>query len=166
MRTKTKVDFEGLSPRNNDTYPIPLGYADMDWVNVGAVDQDTFRRSAPGTGYENAREESAAYNGFGDRATMSLIGDGTFKFRGGFFGGAFNDGLCVRVIGYRDGDKVGETSFEASTDGIERVDFGDIFRRVDTIEFLTSGGEEIGYGFFTQLVMDNLVLVSNDVDFV
>jgi len=126
----TVINFDDLT----DGDPIPAGYAGFNWDNFRSLDSSTH---ADGYSAGTVSADYVAYNAFGDPASFSAV-SGTFTFNGGYFTGAWNDGLQIVVTGLNSGNTLFSTTLTVNTAG--PFHFSTAWAGVDTVTFVSSGG--------------------------
>ena len=137
---------------------IPDGYKGFDWDNFLVKDASS---SLTETGYGNGRVSGdwVAYNdsSFGKQA---LVSSTAFNFVGAYLTGAWNDGLNINVIGYRDGSEVYDTTVVASAFTPTWFEFN--YLNVDALRFISSGGTPVSdwaiLGSGVQFAMDDFTV--------
>ena len=98
-----------------------------------------------GTGYERGvvSGDYAAFNGFGDDASMLLSSDTEFDFNGAYFTGALRN-VAVTISGFRNGAVVYQETIGASNDVATWFDLNML--NIDQLSFSSKN---------SQFVMDN-----------
>ncbi len=133
--------------------PISDGYHGLSWSNFYVLDSTQNQPS----GYLNGATSptNVAYNGWGAPAVISSTT--LFDLNGGYFTGAWNDGLNVQATGYTNGVVTYDKTFTVDSTGptFEALNF----LGVDTVVFTSSGGKPVGFdGSGTQFVLDDLAI--------
>ncbi len=143
-------DVPGADPLSafND---IPDGYGDLNWENLNVLHESY----NPGSGFENGvvSGEWAAFNSYEE---VAGINGELFTFDGAYLTGAWNDGLNINVVGYRDGMEIYNTAVVVNTEGPTWFDFN--YANVDELVFSSYGGisnPNTLYGYGTHFVMDD-----------
>src|SRR5690242_5882980 len=100
--TPSIIMFDDLSPATVSasgfrTDPIMNGYAGLQWQNFYV--SDTRYGPYPSDGYKNGTvsPNNVAFNANGTPASLS---GPTFDLNSGYFTGAWNDGLQIRIQGF------------------------------------------------------------------
>ena len=128
---------------------ISNGYAGLDWANFRALDGSTFSPN----GYSNGTvsPHNVAFNLYGDPATISSSTG--FNLVGGYFTGAWNDGLQISAVGAP--GVAYSTSFIVNSNAPTYIAFH--WNNITSVTFSSSGGSPAGYsGFGTHFALDNL----------
>ena len=115
---------------------VPNGYMGFNWGSTGAIDGGTFYTNS---GYENG-VVSGAYVGFNEFASLASVTNGTFDFTSGYFTGAWNDGLNVRIVGKLAGNTIYDNTIQVNTSGPSL--FLANFLGIDTLEISSFGGTQ------------------------
>lgn len=131
------ITFDDLHPLFES--PIPHDYQGLEWDHFGvinAVDSASDHRGP--SGYLNAwiSPPNVAFNDFGGVSRFHA----TTRFRlvSGYFTGAWNDDLMIKVAGLRDGVPVYSTTFSVTTYGPRLVTFN--WNGVTEVTFTSYGG--------------------------
>jgi hypothetical protein len=92
------VHFDDLS--GDESLPIDAGYAGFNWDNMGTIRADAY----PGSGFEAGvvSPANAAYNWFGQPATISKADGNAWAFTGAYFTSAWID-QEISLEGWRNG---------------------------------------------------------------
>jgi hypothetical protein len=132
---------------------VPAGYAGLQWNNFGCRDRRTFTsESGYLYGMVSAWNIVANLNG-----NPALIGAGSFDLNSAYLTGAWNDGLQVRVEGFRGGSLAYDNTYTVVSTASTLISFN--YLGVDSVRFSSFGGTPHGYrGSGTHFVMDNLTV--------
>ena len=133
---------------------IPNGYGGFDWDNLHAL--DPVARGYDPSGYVNGivSPTYVAANPNADPAGLWVATPERFDFSGAYLTGAWNDGLSVRVQGYRDGTPVYDETVVTSAYAPTWFQFD--FLDVDRLHFTSFGGVDVGFGGYGEhFAMDN-----------
>ncbi|HOE67896.1 MAG TPA: PEP-CTERM sorting domain-containing protein [Candidatus Hydrogenedentes bacterium] len=96
----TVLTFDDVGP-NMTT--IPNGYGGFDWTNMSVSDSRADYDASPGYVTGVVSDYFTAYNQWGHVATIAAS---TFTFTGAYLTAAWNEGLNIDVLGYRNGSLV------------------------------------------------------------
>lgn len=127
-------------------------YQAFNWTNFAIVDGTNFESDS---GYVNGvvSPNNVAYNPWGQNIDMQS--DNPFILNGGYFTGAWNDGLNIDITAYLAGNLVYNKTFIVDTDAPSYLDFGGV--KVDDVIFHSHDGTPHGYiGTGVHFAMDNL----------
>lgn len=132
---------------------VDSGYKGLTWNNFWYIDPAVYGQ----TGYANGMISTShvAFNGFG--ADCSFSSAVAFTLTSLYVTGAWNDGMCVEIDGYREGSLIYSNSYlvDSTEPTFALLNYLD----VDTVTFSTSGGVNHGYGSTgTQFALDNVLL--------
>jgi len=134
---------------------IPDGYGGFDWGSFGVVDPVAY--PAVPSGYYNGivSPTYVALNPYGTPADLWVAAPERFDFNGAYLTGAWNDGLSVRVQGYRTGTLVYDET--VITGAYAPTWFQFDFLDVDRLLFTSFGGADAGFGIGSgeHFAMDN-----------
>ena len=123
---------------------VPDGYGGFDWDNFYVLNPVAYGL-AP-SGYVNGvvSPTYVAVNATANPAALWVAAHECFDFNGAYFTGAWNDGLAIRVQGYRTGTQVYDETVIAGAYAPTwfRFDFLD----VDRLRFSSYGGTPAGFG--------------------
>jgi hypothetical protein len=134
------------------TGPIPNGYANLQWQNFLAA--DTRYGPYPVDGYKNGTvsPNNVAFNAAGNPASIS---GSSFSLISGYFTGAWNDGLQLRVQAFSGPLMTYDHTYLLNSTAPTLLSLN--LLDVTTVTFTSSGGTEHGYGGGgTQFAMDNI----------
>jgi hypothetical protein len=148
------VTFDDLPAPSAYGSLVPAGYAGIQWNNFNYIIGSSFIAS----GFQNGVVSgmNAAFNGSGDPAQIS--GPGVFDLTSAWLTSAWNDGLQVEVQGFLGGNLNYDNTYILNATAPTLIQFN--YLNVDTVNFISSGGVNHGYGGSgTQFVMDDLTVV-------
>jgi hypothetical protein len=148
------LTFEGVASRTE----IADGYGGLNWSNMYALNATTYTYES---GYTHGLVSGnmVAFNGSGSTLQAS-VDSGTFDFGGVFLTAAWNNGLNIKVTGFKDGIQLYDTIVTVNTYAPTYFDFN--YRGVDSLDFTSYGGTGAKYAYGatgTQFVMDNFTIV-------
>jgi len=132
--------------------PIPNGYDGFTWNNWWVM--DTSIAPSDDIGYRNGSvtPPNVAYNGYGTPAFFSST---PFTLNSAYLTGAWNDGLRVEVQGFVGATLTYDNTYTVNTESPTLISFD--YVGVDEVNFITSGGVNVGYGGSgEQVAMDDL----------
>jgi len=148
------LTFDDITSTTTYTQSIPSGYGGFEWDKWGVIYDGTW------AGYMNAPVSGhySAFNLYADPASVLVVLAGdfpAFDFEGGYFTAAWNTGLNIDVVGYRDGSPVYTTTVTANTLAPTWHSFG--YSNIDELVFTSYGGTPYGYtgGGGEHFAMDN-----------
>jgi hypothetical protein len=150
------ITFDSLTATVSS--PVPNGYEDFNWSNFD------YLTSTPGelSGYPNGTISSpnVGFNGLGDPASFTSVGDTPFTLTSLFLTAAWNDGLNVAITGSLGGLVLDAETLIVSTAAatLETLNWPGI----NTISISTSGGTPnpnfATGGSGTQVAVDNITI--------
>lgn len=154
------LDFESIGSQGTQN-AIEDGYGDLRWSNFYVLDGDDQYPSYPNNGYGNGAASGAyvAFNGFGKPAAFSS--SSTFDFISAAFTAAWNEGLQLDVVGYRNGAELYSQTVTLTTTLYSTLFFN--WTGIDKVAFFTSGGTPIVGKGGHQFVIDDLNVVQTPI---
>ncbi len=130
---------------------IPNGYGGLNWDNMYYLNATTYWSNPSGYKSGLVSGDYVAYNAFGD---MAIVSNNFFDFNGAYLTAAWNDGLNIRVQGYRNNSLIYDQIVTVDTSGPTWFDFN--YLNIDQLTFQSWGGTNHGYaGSGTHFAMDN-----------
>lgn len=154
------LDFESIGSQGAQN-AIEDGYGDLRWSNFYVLDGDDQYPSYPNNGYGNgtASGDYVAFNGFGAAAAFSS--SSTFDFISAAFTAAWNEGLKLNIVGYRNGAELYSQTVTLTTTLYSTLFFN--WTGIDKVAFFTSGGTPIVGKGGHQFVIDDLNVVQTPI---
>ena len=153
------LTFDNLSSLSG----IPNGYGGLNWNNTfTVVDGVNLGTSFP-SGYTNGvvSPNNVAFNNYGNVAfiTPGTMGP-TFNFFGGYFTGAWNDGMSVEIVGSRNGTVLFDNTITVNT--TTPTLFTTDYSNINELDFISYGGTPNAnfapFGYGNEFVMDNVTV--------
>ena len=147
------IDFDGeaLEPYPSIDSPIQNGYQGFNWNNFYGI---AYNQSPDSPGYQALTSpdgDDAAFNGWGNDASISRADDKDFDFLTGSFSSAL-DAQDVSITAFDDGIQVGEAILslgagdvldvnflEQTSNGVGSAVFTGTFESIDSLEFDPTG---------------------------
>lgn len=120
---------------------IPDGYKELSWENCYAINGAEVH---PISGYKNGTVSGSyvALNGYAEPCTINSPDPVTFS--GGYFTGAWNNGLTITAEGYNGGVATGTVTATVNADGPVWIDLNPL-GEVDQLVLSSAGGTNAGY---------------------
>lgn len=137
----TVLTFDQFSTTGDNEIPVPNGYGGLTWDNIWITDGDPNAHGLSGYYYGTTSGSDVAFNGIG---LPGAITGSPFDFIGAYLTGAWNNGLNIRVQGYRGG--VLEYDRTVVVDSTAPTFFHFDYAEVDKLAFSSFGGTNAGYG--------------------
>lgn len=135
------------------------------WSNFFALDPDSSPATYSGSGYSAGRvsEPNVAFNGVDpttgvNQATVRRNGGGNFVFNGGYFSGAWRNGLEVTLEGLMGGQVTVSKTITVGITNPLAAHWFDFDWNIDELRITSSGGSKASSdldGDGTQFVLDN-----------
>ena len=124
------ITFDDLGSPGTSLLPISNGYAGLSWDNFWYLDSSFYTSS----GYVNGTvsPNNVAFNAFANPATISKSTG--FNLVGGYFTGAWNDGLQISAVGTP--GVTYSTSFTVNTTGPTYIAFN--WNNITSVSFSSS----------------------------
>lgn len=150
------LSFDDLPSDVGNGIIMPFDYGGFSWSNFYYLDGTSGLNN--NSGFHNAvvSTNNVAYNFGGDAALLGL-GSGYFTFNSVHLTGVWNDGLNIKIDGYKDGSLLYTQTVVVNTDQpyFLNVNYVDI----NALSFTASGGTSHGFtngGTGTLFAMDDL----------
>jgi hypothetical protein len=154
------IDFDDIDLGGEAFAPMPQDYRGLQWDNFFVIDTEAFAMENT-SGYVADSVPNVAFNGFGNRATLSS--DENFDLESITMAGAWQDGLNIGIEAFDDGQRLGRQDFTLSYGTPEVFELNDaIFDSVDEVRFYSFGGgndNPFDDGTGRQIVLDDFVIV-------
>ena len=130
-------------------------YSGFDWINTGVTNGTNPNRI--NTGYNNGTisPDYAIFNLSERQITITRTNDEDFDFNSGYFSGAWNNDLNIKLTGWNDGSQIYEQVIQGQTTNATFYDLS--FDNIDELQISAYGGTpQPGLtGTGTHFVIDN-----------
>lgn len=129
------LDFEDAAGWT--TVLVPNGYGGLNWDNFRAASKSD---AYPGGGFDHGTVSGqyAAFNGYGQPATVTAPAGQQFDFTGGYLTAGWNTGLQVQVDGWHEGTLLYTQTVTVDTTAATWFAFN--YPGIDTLAFTSFGG--------------------------
>ncbi|HEY4760683.1 MAG TPA: PEP-CTERM sorting domain-containing protein [Thermoguttaceae bacterium] len=145
------LTFDDLPAPPIQGQAIPDDYGGFQWINYHYLDGNNNNYYPSGFQNSVVSQNNVIYNGFGSTAA---IYDGLFMFNSAYFTAVCNDGLHVRVDGYKSGSKTNSQELIVNTDVPTLVNFN--WPNIEMLKFTAWGGTHRYNGVPYAFAMDDL----------
>ena len=128
-----RISFENIVG-DNDVGVVPDGFANLDWDNFFAIDDERLERASGGNTDAIRTGEAVAFSENPVASFKSFDRADDFDLDNGYFTALFENDVRVKVLGFDDGERVAKKVLTLETNQ-EFVRFGREFNNIDEVKF-------------------------------